>query len=125
VQKAIRALQGHRGCVEQATEHELADAAARADRCGMFTCPHTGVALAALGRLVQRGEIGPDARTVVISTANGLKFPEFKERYHQGELGFPTPLANRPVELPNDLDAVRRALDQLTRSGPRASPRRG
>ncbi len=34
------------GVVEQATEHELADAAARADLTGMYACPHTGVALA-------------------------------------------------------------------------------
>ncbi len=45
------------GIVEQATETELADAAARADRTGMFNCPHTGVALAALEKLVARGEI--------------------------------------------------------------------
>ena len=55
--KAIRALQRYDGIVEQATESELADAAARADRTGMFNCPHTGVALAALEKLVARGEI--------------------------------------------------------------------
>ena len=55
--KAIRTLQRFNGIVEQATESELADAAARADRTGMFNCPHTGVALAALEKLVARGEI--------------------------------------------------------------------
>src|SRR5205807_2565052 len=43
VQKAIRTLQRFDGIVEQASESELAEAAARADRSGMFTCPHTGV----------------------------------------------------------------------------------
>ena len=38
----------------------MADAAARADRTGMFNCPHTGVALAALEKLVARGEVQPD-----------------------------------------------------------------
>ena len=42
------------GVVEEATEEELMDAAARADRTGMFNCPHTGVALAALVKLRQR-----------------------------------------------------------------------
>ena len=59
-------------------ESELADAAARADRTGMFNCPHTGVALAALEKLVARGEIKQTDRVIVISTANGLKFTDFK-----------------------------------------------
>ena len=55
VKKAIRTLQRFEGVVEQASEAELADAAARADRTGLFNCPHTGVALAALEKLVARG----------------------------------------------------------------------
>ena len=54
VGKAIRALKAYDGIVEQATEEELADAAARADLTGMFNCPHTGVALAALEKLIAR-----------------------------------------------------------------------
>ena len=54
-QKAIRILKKFDGIVEQATEDELANAAALADRCGMFNCPHTGVALAALIKLKDRG----------------------------------------------------------------------
>ena len=53
---AIRTLQRFDGVVEQATESELADAAARADRTGMFNDPHTGVALAALRSCAARGE---------------------------------------------------------------------
>jgi threonine synthase len=113
VEKAIRALKRYDGVVEQATESELADAAARADRSGMFNCPHTGVALAALIKLVERGEIRSRDRAVVISTANGLKFPEFKQRYHEGTLPVPSLRANVPVSLPNDYDAVRRTLDRL------------
>src|SRR5947207_9019834 len=110
VKKAIRALQKYNGIVEQATEPELADAAARADRTGMFNCPHTGVALAVLIKLRERGQIGPNERVVVVSTANGLKFTDFKVGYHSGTLaGVNTRLSNKPVELPNDYDAVRRA----------------
>jgi threonine synthase len=112
VRKAIRALQKYNGIVEQATEAELADAAARADRTGMFTCPHTGVALAVLVKLRERGQIGPRERVIVISTATGLKFADFKVAYHSGTLaGISSDRANRPVELPNDYDAVRRAID--------------
>ena len=83
IDKAIRTLQRFDGIVEQATETELADAAARADRTGMFNCPHTGVALAALEKLVgaARDQRAPSA-SIVISTANGLKFTEFKTAYH-------------------------------------------
>ena len=58
----------------------------RADRTGMFACPHTGVALAALIKLAKRGEIKRDERVVVISTASGLKFTDFKADYHAGKL---------------------------------------
>ena len=112
VKKAIRTLERYSGIVEQATESELADASARADRTGMFNCPHTGVALAVLVKLVERGDIAPRERVVVISTANGLKFTDFKVAYHEGRLsGIVSERANRPVELPNDYDAVRRAID--------------
>lgn len=40
--RAILALTEANGIVEEATEEELMDAAARADRTGMFNCPHTG-----------------------------------------------------------------------------------
>ncbi len=114
ISKAISTLQRFDGIVEQATEGELAEAAARADRTGMFNCPHTGVALAALEKLVARGEIRRNERVVVVSTANGLKFPEFKQAYHAHVLPeVPSRHANPPVELPNDYDAVRRAIDRL------------
>ena len=112
VHRAIRVLQQTQGVVEQATEDELADAVARSDRTGMYSCPHTGVALAATEKLVQRGLIEKDDRVVVVSTAHGLKFTEFKRAYHMGTLpGVTARHANQPVELPADVDAVRRAID--------------
>ena len=113
INKAIRALQRFDGIVEQASESELAEAAARADRTGMFNCPHTAVALAALEKIVGRGEIKRSDRVIVISTANGLKFTDFKRQYHMGELeGVASTHARRPIELPNDYDAVIRAIEQ-------------
>ena len=118
IQKAIRTLQRYDGIVEQATESELAEAAARADRTGMFNCPHTGVALAALIKLRARGEIAASDRVVVISTANGLKFTDFKLGYHEARLPGVTPEdANRPVDLPNDYDSVRRAVSAVVGNG--------
>jgi threonine synthase len=54
-------------------------------------------------------------RVIVVSTANGLKFSEFKTGYHTHTLAGITPRhANPPVELPNDYDAVRRAVERLS-----------
>jgi threonine synthase len=113
VQKAIRTLKKFSGVVEQASEDELANAAALADRCGMFNCPHTGVALAALIKLKERGDIGAKDRVIVVSTAHGLKFTEFKTGYHRGTLdGVDSRHANLPVDVAADGTAVRRAIDQ-------------
>jgi len=112
IQKAIRTLKQFNGIVEQASEQELADAAALGDTFGMFNCPHTGVALAALIKLLKAGKIDKSERVVVISTAHGLKFTEFKVKYHEQALDFPCRFANKPVELPPSVDAVKRALRQ-------------
>lgn len=117
INRAIAILQSFDSIVEQATEEELADAAALADRTGLFNCPHTGVALAALFKLVARGQIKATERVVVISTAHGLKFTDFKRRYHEGKLrGMASRHANRPVELPADYtqarDAILKMLEQ-------------
>jgi threonine synthase len=111
--RAVRTLTRFDGVVEQASEDELADAAARADLTGMFNDPHTGVALAVMEKLIAAGTIESRQRVVVISTANGLKFTDFKVGYHEGslgDLGITSRAANHAVELPADLDAVKRAV---------------
>ena len=84
--KAVQAVQESNGLVEQVTESELAEAAAQADLTGMYCCPHTGVAIAVLKKLVDNGTIKKDDRTVVVSTAHGLKFTQFKVGYHESDL---------------------------------------
>ena len=108
IEKAIDALQRYDGIVEQATEQEIAEACARADRTGLFNCPHTGVALAAMEKLAARGEIGKGERVVVLSTAHGLKFVDFKVSYHAMQLtGIESQQPNPPIELPARYQAVR------------------
>jgi threonine synthase len=109
-EKAVRTLRQFNGIVEQASEEELADAAALGDRTGMFNCPHTGVALAVMLKLLRAGKIDKSERVVVISTAHGLKFIEMKVKYHQREMDFACRHANQPIELPARLDAVKEAL---------------
>jgi threonine synthase len=111
VKKAIKALSDFDGIVEEATESELANAVGRANRTGLLCCPHTGVALAVLEKLVKRGEIKKHERVIVISTANGLKFTDFLNKYHADKIrGVDSEFVYRPVELPAEYDAVSDAI---------------
>jgi threonine synthase len=118
IRKAMTILQRFNGVVEQASEFELVEETARADRTGMFNCPHTGVALAALRKLVERKVIRGHERVVVISTAHGLKFADQKIAYHMGTLeGVQGTQYNRPVELSADAkkigDAISRYVERM------------
>ncbi|MCL2102897.1 MAG: threonine synthase [Syntrophorhabdaceae bacterium] len=116
VEKAIRTLKRFNGIVIDATEQELADASSLGDQTGMFNCPHTGVALAALIKLLKTGEIDKSEQAVVISTAHGLKFADFKIGYHEGTLGFPSRHANKPIEVSASVDAVKEALNHAMKT---------
>ena len=114
ITRAIPILRQFNGIVEQASENELAEASARADRNGLFSCPQTGVALAALLKLAVNGTIQPHERVIVMSTANGLKFVDFKVGYHSSGLeGVDAKLANTPVELPGHYDSVVKAIESV------------
>ena len=116
-ERAVKTLRAFEGVVEQATEDELANAAAQADRAGLYSCPQTGVALAVLLKLIERGDIQPEHRVIVISTAHGLKFTRFKVGYHEQTLDDVTAhYANPPIELPADVGVVQRAIDQALHS---------
>jgi threonine synthase len=109
--RAMAALDAMNGVVEEATEDEIADACARADRTGLYTCPHTGVALSALEKLRARGIVDEDASAVVVSTASGLKFTEFKLGYHENALpGIDARRSNRAIPIAADADEVARAI---------------
>lgn len=110
-ERAVKALQSFDGVVEQADEDELANSAVLADQTGLYACPHTGVALAALQKLRAKNVIRESERVVVISTAHGLKFSRFKVDYHQQELAevverYPNP----PLELAADYELVRAVI---------------
>lgn len=113
VEKAVRTLKEFNGVVEQASEEELANAAALADLTGMYSCPHTGVALAAFIKLRENGTIAKNEKVVIISTAHGLKFSEFKVGFHDQALaGINCKYANKPVELPAEVGPVKEALER-------------
>ncbi len=113
IQKAIRALKEFDGVVEDATEDELSNAVGRANRTGLLCCPHTGVALAALEKLVKRGVIKKNERVVVISTANGLKFTDFLANYHAEKIAdVKTQFPFTEIDLPPDIDIIRKTISE-------------
>lgn len=107
VKKAIQTLNDFSGVVEQASEAELANAAALGDIYGLYNDPHTGVALAALQKLRNENIIRQEETVVVISTAHGLKFTEFKTDFHEGKIpGIRPDLQNRIQFCRPDLSEV-------------------
>ncbi len=66
------------------------------------------MALAATAKLVKSGVIRKSDRVVVISTAHGLKFIDFKVKYHSMTLEDIAPeIPNPPIELPARYETVR------------------
>ncbi len=113
INKAIKTLKQFDGIVEQASEQELSDAAAIVDKTGTFNCPHTGVALAVFLKLLDKKVFSSKDKIVIISTAHGLKFVEFKIGYHTSTLKDVLPNhPNLPIELPNDYNAVTEAINK-------------
>jgi threonine synthase len=114
-ERAVKTMNAFDGVVEQVSEDELANAATRADRTGLYACPHTGVALGALFKLLDKGVIQKDQRVIVISTAHGLKFSRFKVDYHnQGLESVLEQYPNPPQELPADYEVVRVKIDEVS-----------
>jgi threonine synthase len=115
VPKAIAILRRLGGVVESATEAEITAAWLLGDRHGLYADPHTGVALAAVAKLVRDGHIERGQRVVVISTAHGLKFSAHKRDHHYGAPDSePQPsgvrLRNPPLRLGASLAELEKAL---------------
>jgi len=106
-ERAMRALREMNGVVLDASEDELADAAARADVRGLYVCPQTAVALAVLKKARAQGHVKEKDRVVLVSTAHGLKFTEMKLGYVEGTLrGVTSRHPNKPIDCEATADAV-------------------
>ncbi len=114
--RAMQAIKEMNGIVEQASEQELSDAAARADATGMYTCPHTAVALAVLEKLRAADTIKAGDKVICVSTASGLKFTDFKVKYHDGaikdvESHHKNPAVMIPADLGKVIDVINKRFD--------------
>ena len=112
INKAINILKIFDGIVEQASEEELATSSAKMDLTGTFNCPHTGVAVTAFEKLVNKKIINKKDKVVIISTAHGLKFVDFKINYHLENLkGISNKFANHPIEIEASTDKIMKTIE--------------
>ncbi|MEL6341297.1 MAG: threonine synthase [Myxococcota bacterium] len=108
--RAVRALRRVKGRVTHATEGLLASTARWADQSGTYVCPHTAVALAAATQLREEGAVEAGQRVIVVSTAHGLKFTEFKTATISDSIaGVRLESTQAPIEVSDDWSSVRDA----------------
>ena len=120
--KALRALDRCGGVVREATDQEILDAKAKVGACGLGCEPASAASVAGARKLRQEGIIAPSDRVVCILTGHQLKDPTATVAYHSADqktfddvLGSRgvrrATYANRPVQVPNDLDEIIKAIE--------------
>jgi threonine synthase len=120
--KALRALESCGGVVREVTDQEMLDAKAKVGAGGFGCEPASAASVAGARKLRQEGVIAPSERVVCILTGHQLKDPTATVAYHSADqktfdevLGSRgvrrASYANRAVQVPNDLDAIVRAIE--------------
>jgi threonine synthase len=120
--KALRALDRCGGVVREATDQEILDAKAKVGAHGLGCEPASAASVAGARKLRQEGIIAPSDRVVCILTGHQLKDPTATVAYHSADqktfddvLGSRgvrrATYANRPVQVPNDLDEIVKAIE--------------
>lgn len=124
LKKAIRALDICNGVVRQVTDEDILEHKAMIGRFGFGCEPASAASVAGLNLLLKEQVISPSESVVCILTGHLLKDPDATVAYHTGinmkNATAPEPtkpwgaLANAPVKVPDDLDAICRALGEST-----------
>jgi threonine synthase len=107
--KALRALEFMKGQVRQVTDESILEHRAMVARCGFGCEPASAASVAGLHQLLDEKVISPNETVVCILTGHELKDPEATVKYHMSK-GPRGALANRPVQVADDLDAIIRAM---------------
>jgi threonine synthase len=119
--KALRALSIMNGVVRQASDDDILEHRAMVARWGFGCEPASAASVAGLHQLLDEKIISPDDTVVCILTGHELKDPNVTVRYHTGidlksaqdvaPREKPTGrMANQPVVVADDLNAIIRAL---------------
>ena len=106
--KALRALDAMDGVVRQADDDAILDGRARVARFGFGCEPASGATVAGLRQLLDDGTIAPGEEVVCVLTGHELKDSDRTVDYHVGDA--PGQLANPPIPVANDLDAILEAI---------------
>jgi threonine synthase len=128
--KCLRALDFCDGVVRHVSDQEIMDAKARVGAGGLGCEPASAASVAGARKLRREGVIAPSDRVVCVLTGHQLKDPTATVAYHSADhaqfekvLGargvHEAPHANRPVVVPNDLDAI---LGAIARFGATPAP---
>ena len=121
LKKCLRALDFMDGVVRKVTDQEILDAKAQVGAGGIGCEPASAASVAGAKLLREEGVIAPSDRVVCILTGHQLKDPDATVAYHTtdqeefnevlGSRGVSrASFANRAVAVPNELDAIIRAI---------------
>lgn len=121
LKKCLRALDVCDGVVRRVTDQEILDAKAQVGAGGIGCEPASAASVAGAKLLREEGVIAPSDRVVCILTGHQLKDPTATVAYHTtdqdkfnevlGSRGVSrASFANRAVAVPNELDAIIRAI---------------
>ncbi|MBI1337538.1 MAG: threonine synthase [Phycisphaera sp.] len=119
--KALRALDFMDGVVRQVDDQTILEHKAMVGRYGFGCEPASAASVAGAHQLINEGVIGKSDRVVCILTGHELKDPDATVKYHTGvdmkAIQEQAPrhdphgkLSNRPIPVPDDLDAIIEAL---------------
>lgn len=119
--KCLRALDFCDGLVRKVTDQEILDAKAQVGAGGIGCEPASAASVAGAKLLREEGVIAPSDRVVCVLTGHQLKDPTATVAYHTadqdqfnevlGSRGVSrASFANRAVAVPNELDAIIRAI---------------
>jgi len=121
LKKCLRALEWTDGLVEKVSDQEILDAKAHIGAGGFGCEPASAATVAGVRKLREADVIGPDERVACVLTGHPLKDPNITVAYHtleeaalretyEGYTLYGAPHANRPIPVPDDLDAIVDAL---------------
>lgn len=119
--KALRALETMNGVVREIDDETILEHRAMVARWGFGCEPASAASVAGLHQLLDEQVISPSDSVVCILTGHELKDPNVTVKYHtgidtkavEGQAPRSEPhgkLSNRPVPVPDDIDAIIRAL---------------
>jgi threonine synthase len=119
--KELRTLDAMNGVVCEVTDEQILEEKALIGKYGYGCEPASAASLAGLRQMIEKGAVDRDARVVCILTGHPLKDPDATVRYHTGLEPPTTPPtqrdpwgkhANRPIKVPDDLDAICKVIEE-------------